>query len=288
MRRNYAEFILAVVLFGMNGVITSYIALSSYEIVFFRTMFGSLILMCFFFLTGHRFTFWNHWLHFFFQLLSGIANAACWLFLYEGYQQIGVGITTLLSYCGPIIAMIFSPIVFKEKLTKIQIFGFLTVIAGFFLLNGKIGGEFRNTWGILCGILSGVLFAVLIIFNKKAESIVGLEKSTLQMVSCFLTVAAFIAVKQGRLIQPTPSDWPPILILGIVNTGLGALFYYTSMGKLPVQATSVLGYLEPLSALVFSFLILGETMDAIQIAGALLILSGVMIAELIRPKSAAA
>lgn len=55
------------------------------------------------------------------------------------------------------------------------------------------------------------------------------------------------------------------------------------MGKLPAQTTAVLGYIEPLSALVFSALFLKERMSGAQLVGAILILSGVILAELWGP-----
>jgi drug/metabolite transporter (DMT)-like permease len=72
----------------------------------------------------------------------------------------------------------------------------------------------------------------------------------------------------------------PILLLGIVNTGIGCYFYFSSLGSLPVQTVSICGYLEPLSALIFSATILGEKLSLMQIAGTALILGGAAFGEL--------
>jgi drug/metabolite transporter (DMT)-like permease len=53
--------------------------------------------------------------------------------------------------------------------------------------------------------------------------------------------------------------------------------YFSSIGHLPVQTVSILGYLEPLSALVFSVVLLRESFNAIQIIGAILILGGAVL-----------
>ena len=74
----------------------------------------------------------------------------------------------------------------------------------------------------------------------------------------------------------------PILVLGIVNTGIGCYFYFSSIGKLPVRTVAVCGYLEPLSAVVFASLFLGERMTALQAVGAVLIIGGAMVGELIK------
>ena len=49
---------------------------------------------------------------------------ASWMFLYEAYQQIGVSLASLLYYCGPVIVMVLSPLIFKEKLTAPKAVGF--------------------------------------------------------------------------------------------------------------------------------------------------------------------
>ncbi|WP_313770619.1 DMT family transporter [Bacillus sp. S/N-304-OC-R1] len=61
-------------------------------------------------------------------------------------------------------------------------------------------------------------------------------------------------------------------------------FYFSSIGRLPVQSVSILGYLEPLSALVFSAAILGEKLSLVQLVGAVLILGGAAYGELFRSK----
>ena len=80
--------------------------------------------------------------------------------------------------------------------------------------------------------------------------------------------------------------WPWVLVLGIVNTGIGCYLYFSPLSKIPVQTVAVCGYLEPLSAVVFAALLLGEEMTVIQIIGAACIIGGAMIGELVKPKRA--
>jgi drug/metabolite transporter (DMT)-like permease len=75
------------------------------------------------------------------------------------------------------------------------------------------------------------------------------------------------------------SDWIPILILGLLNTGIGCYFYFSSIGHLPVQTVAIFGYLEPLSAVTFSVMFLREILQPIQVLGAVLVIGGAVIAE---------
>ena len=94
----------------------------------------------------------------------------------------------------------------------------------------------------------------------------------------------FLGLKQDFSISIASGDWLPILILGIVNTGIGCYFYFSSIGHLPVQTVAICGYLEPLSALLLSTVLLGERLSLVQALGALLILGGAAFGELYRRK----
>jgi len=280
MRKAYFKYIIALLLFGTNGVVASNISLSSYEIVFFRTMIGSLLLMLIFVLTKGKFTFVRKKRQFLSLAVSGIALGASWIFLYEAYQQIGVSFASLAYYCGPVIVMVLAPLLFQEHLTVTKGIGFSAVLIGIFLINSHLTESAANQWGLFCGAMSAIMYAVMVIFNKKAKEITGLENSMLQLIFSFLTVAVFLIYKQGFHIHIAAMDVMPVLVLGILNTGIGCYLYFSSIGKLTVQTVAICGYLEPLSAVVFSVLLLKEGMSFTQVVGAALILGGAILGEL--------
>lgn len=278
----YFKYFLALLLFGLNGIVASHIALSSYEIVFTRTLIGSLFLISIFLFSKQKLQVWNNRNHLFFIVISGVAMGTSWMFLYEAYVQIGVSLATLAYYSGPILVMILSPLLFREKVAKITLFGFFTVVVGMLCVNGQALLQGAASWGMVFGILSAIMYAFMVIFNKKAVSITGLENPMWQLVASFITVTLFLVFKQGLPIFKIDGNLIPILILGIVNTGLGCYFYFSSIGEMPVQTVAIFGYLEPLSALLFSAFLLGETMSRFQIVGAVLILGGAAFGELLR------
>lgn len=123
-------------MFGLNGIVASHISMNSYEIVFLRTLIGSILLILLFLIGKGKFHIRTNKRDTLFIVLSGIAMGASWMFLYEAYQQIGVSFSSLLYYCGPVIVMILSSLIFKEKFTVPKIVGFVTVLAGIVLVNG--------------------------------------------------------------------------------------------------------------------------------------------------------
>lgn len=271
-------------LFGSNGIVASFILLNSYEIVFLRTMVGSMLLLAVFFFSKRKPQCFHNKKHLFYLMISGTAMGISWMLLYEAYKTIGVSIATLAYYCGPVIVMAVSPLLFQERMTIHRLLGFAAVAAGMITVNGN--GLFHTgiSTGLLCGILSAVMYALMVIFNKKAHSITGLENSMYQLIVSFLTVAVFMQTKQSLSL---PSVWQnlfPVLVLGIVNTGIGCYFYFSSITNLPAASVSICGYVEPLSALIFSSLFLSEHLTAIQLFGAVLIIGGAMYGELMGKK----
>lgn len=284
MKRDFCKYILALVLFGSNGVVASRIALSSYEIVLLCTGIGSALLMALFLLRGGKFHFWQHKREFAFLTASGIAMGVSWMFLYEAYQRIGVSLSSLLYYCGPVIVMALSPLLFREKLTAAKIVSFLVVAMGVVAVNGGVEGGIQDHWGLFCGAMSALMYAAMVICSKKTVHITGMENSALQLLVSFLTAAVFMGLRQGLSLAVPAGNWPWILLLGLMNTGFGCYCYFSSIGSLPVQTVAICGYLEPLSAVVFSVVLLHETMMPLQALGAAAVVGGAILGTLLPQK----
>lgn len=284
MKKAYLKYFTALLLFGSNGIVASYILLNSYEIVFLRTLIGSLFLIAVFLFSGRKPQGFHDKKHILYITISGIAMGISWMLLYEAYKTVGVSIATLAYYCGPVIVMAVSPMVFQEHMTLKKLSGFAAVIAGMYLVNKN--GLFKThvSAGLIFGILSAAMYALMVIFNKKAKSITGLENSAFQLIISFLTVAVFMQTRQRLYISSVFHNLFPVLFLGIVNTGIGCYFYFSSIGRLPAGSVAVCGYLEPLSALIFSAFFLRERLSAVQLLGAVLILGGAVVGELSRKK----
>jgi drug/metabolite transporter (DMT)-like permease len=143
----YLKYIVALLLFGSNGIVASHIALSSYDIVFTRTLIGSLFLILIFVLSKQKAQFWKNKAHLLYLVFSGVAMGASWMFLYEAYVRIGVSLATLAYYCGPIIVMVLSPLLFRERMASAKLLGFLAVVIGMLCVNGQalLQGSARGT-----------------------------------------------------------------------------------------------------------------------------------------------
>lgn len=283
----YMTYLPALLLFGSNGIVAGQIDLGSGQIVLLRTLVGCLFLVAAFMLTRGKLTCLRNPKCLALLVASGAAMGASWMFLYEAYTLVGVSMATLAYYCGPVIVLAVSPLVFGERLTKAKIGGIAVVMAGMVLVNGGSVQQGGLSWGLVCGLASAALFALMVVLSKKAQGVEGLERSLVQLVASFATAGLILVAQHGfdvaAVVQsalPAASDIAPVLFLGIVNTGLGCFLYFSSIAKLPAGSVAICGYLEPLSALAFASLLLHEQMAVVQLLGALLVIGGAAWGEL--------
>lgn len=284
MKNAYIKFILAAVIFGTNGIIASHIPLSSYEIVLTRTVLGGFFLLIL--ATARRE--WGSlrrasrtslvWL-----VLSGLFLSGNWLFLYEAYQHIGVSLATLMCYCGPILIMILSYFVFHEPFTVPKVSAMVIVTVGILCINGADVQAHGLSWGLVCGFLSAVCFALLVIAMKKVSGIGGILSPACQLLVASLVVAAVTLSMPTAPVSLDTTHIACMVCLGIVNTGLGYYLYFSGVQRLSAQSVSICGYMEPLTALALSAILLGESLTLLQWLGAACSLGGVALSELWHP-----
>ena len=279
-----AKHLFSLLLFGSNGIVASRIALTSYEIVFLRCLLGSLLLGALVLAARKPLELFREKRSALLITASGIAMGASWMFLYEAFTQIGVSFATLTYYCGPVILVALSPLLFGESLTRLKLAALAMVAAGAVLLNGPLAGG-ASLWGLFCGVMAAFCYVAMVTFNKKAKGVSGMENTLIQLIAALGTVTLFLLWKQGLSLDVAAGDWPYVLVLGLLNTGYACWLYFSSIGRLPVQTVAVCGYVEPLSAVLFSVLLLGETMSAWQALGAVLIFSGAVLSQMPRSKN---
>ena len=274
------KFLSSLILFGTNGIVAAQISLPSYEIVVLRTLLGSLLLGGIFLFCRKRSNRPSSRRGLALIILSGACLGISWMFLFDAYIQIGVGTSTLIYYCAPVVVMALSPLLFKERLTRAALVGFAFVLVGIVVVNGTGGQDGLSGQGIASAALSALFFVAMVVFSKKAEGVDGLKRSLVQIVAAFVVSAVATGLLHGFSMQVQPADVIPILVLGLVNTGLGSYLYFSSLGALKAQTIAVCGYLEPVSAVVMASLFLGEVMSPLQVLGAVMVLAGATFGEL--------
>ena len=287
----FCMYLIALLMNGSNGIVASGISLSSSEIVFFRMAIGTLFLAAVFFGTRRKFTVLQNKRELALLVGAGAAISCELLFVYEAYRTAGVGMATILCYLGPIAVMALSPILFRERLTIAKGVGFAVVVFGSLLVNISALGGGTSITGIFCGLASAAGLAAMIILNKMVTKTPGLERSLIQLGSCAVICGIYLAVTKGlpQVIADTTAggQWPAAVLVGAL-AAIANLLYFSAVAKLPAQRVAVCGYLEPLSAVLMSVVILGEQMLPLQVIGAALIIGGALFGEAAGKKRAGA
>jgi drug/metabolite transporter (DMT)-like permease len=281
----YGMYILSMLIFGTNGLLVSRISLQSSQIVLLRTLIGGALLTVIVLLRGG------------FDrnavradlpmiLLGGTALGLNWVALFSAYRLLNVSLATLIYYIGPILVLLFSPIIFREKLTGTKIAAVAIVAVGLVCISGSILVGGMNPVGFAAAIASALFYAALIVFNKRITHTKGLQTAAIELDIAFVVVLIYCLLTVG-LPHPARADLPYIAVIGVVNTGLAYVLYFSGLQKLPGQSVALISYVDPVSALFFSALFLHEKLTLIQVIGAVLIIGGAMLGEMRKPAAAA-
>ena len=278
LRLSYGMYILSMLIFGTNGILVHHISLASSQIILMRTLIGGLLLTLIVLLRGgfDRAGIRADLLP---LLLGGSVLGLNWVALFEAYRQLNVSLATLIYYVGPILVLLFSPLLFREKLNSRKITSVVFVAVGLVCISGSIALRGMSMRGLLTAVVSALFYAAVIIFNKRITNTGGLQTAALELDIAFVIVLIYMMLTVG-LPHPAASDIPWIAVIGLVNTGLAYLLYFSGLQKLPAQSAALISYVDPVSALVFSALFLHETMTPVQILGAVLMIGGAVFGEL--------
>lgn len=283
-KKSLLIYVASLLLFGTNGIVAAAIPLQSTQIVMLRTLIGAPLIVVFAYILKRRGESTrpkNLSRQVLYIVASGVCTGLSWVTLYEAYNLIGVGISSLEYYCAPVIVVVTSIVLFKEKLCAHKATGFALTLLGTFIIGSEVALEGGSVIGLVLGAASALCHAGMVIFSKQAPDITGAISCATQLVLSFLMASLFVAATSGfSFIAEIPLNaWPFIVFLGLANTGLGCLMYFTAILRLPAQTVATLGYLEPLSAVVFAAMLLGEGMSVFQWTGAAMVIIGSIVSE---------
>ena len=280
------KFITSTVLFGSVGMFLRFVDMPSEAVALYRGMIGALYIFLFLMATRRppdvkavR----NNlpWL-----LISGICLGLDWIFLFAAYVNTTVALASLCEYMAPILVIIFTPLVLKEKLDLRKIPCIIAAFVGIVLASGVIGGGLVGPVGIASGLAGAVAFAIIVFCNRKLHDISGFDRTLVQLAVSTLTILPYVLVKNGGL--PMPKDLLSgaiILILGVLQTGIAYCLYFGGVEKLPVQSVAILGYIEPVISILCSAVFLHEKLGWYGWLGAAMIIASAVISEMIPHKT---
>ena len=116
--------------------------------------------------------------------------------------------------------------------------------------------------------------------NKKAGETDPYVMTIIELFAAAVIMLPYLALTEDfSAVGMTGKTLALLLIVGIVHTGMAYAMYFGSMDKLRAQTIALFSYIDPVTALILSAVILHEHMSVYGMAGAVLILGAAAISE---------
>ena len=278
-------YIAAMFIFGTIGVLRRLIPLSSGMLAFARGVLGTLFLCLYMVVRKKKFRHNIGMRNFILLMLSGFAIGFNWMLLFEAYNHTTVAVATLCYYMAPVMVVLVSPLLLHEHLGTKKIVCVVVAIIGMVFVSGVLDGSGAGNSdisGILYGLGAAALYASVVITNKKVHVPDALEKTIIQLASASVIMIPYLLITEDfSQIELSTVTVLLVLLLGIVHTGITYLMFFKSMENLKGQTVAIFSYVDPVTSLILSGIVLGETMSVLGIIGAVMILGAAAVSELV-------
>ena len=277
-------FLSAILIYGTLGVFVRYAGQPSALVALARSSIGTLFLLLLLAVKRQKIDFAairRNWRP---LLIAGVLLGLNWVTLFEAYRYTTVAVATLCTYLTPVIIVFGAAILMHEQLTARKLLCIAVALIGMVFVSGvadsglPAAGEAK---GILLGLLTAVLYGCIVLSNKQLRDISAYDRTLVQL---FITTLVLIpyCILHGDFVglQITGGQLALLLILGVVHTGFAYSLYFGSMAYLPAQTLAILSYLDPVTAVLLSALVLHEPLSGFEILGAVCILGAAVVSEL--------
>ncbi|MBE6636214.1 MAG: EamA/RhaT family transporter [Ruminococcaceae bacterium] len=280
----------AMLIFGTIGIFRRYILLSSGMIALARGLVGTLFLLGVLAAKRQKPDGTAIKKNAALLLLSGMLIGLNWALLFEAYNYTTVATATLCYYMSPVFVVLLSPLLLKERITGKKLLCVIVSLFGMLLVSGILTdtGEARDFRGILFGLGAALLYASVVLLNKKITAISTYDKTMVQLAAAAAVMIPYLCLTEDFSIMV----WQPVsvillLVVGILHTGIAYALYFGSFERLSAQTVAIFGYIDPVVAVLLSALFLREPMSLTAGIGAVFILLSAVVSELPsgKPKS---
>lgn len=217
-------------------------------------------------------------------IMAGLGFVGLFLYsalYYYGLMQLSSQEACIVNYLWPIMLVVFSCIILKEKLTIMKgvamIFSFVGIVI---LSTGNVGTSDSNAiWGIISCIIAAACYGLFSVLNKKAD-----YNQNIAMMVIWLVVV-ICSGGLGFLVE----DWVPIrglqwlgmIWLGVVIDAVAYLLWALALqGVENTAKIANLAYLTPFLSLVVSAILLKEQIEIRAFIALAFIIGGILLQSL--------
>lgn len=207
---------------------------------------------------------------------------------YRSLELIPAGVASLLMYTYPTLVLLISVCLGTERMDARKGFALLLALAG----SAAVAGTTRtgvNLTGAALAFGSAALYAFYVVGMSRYTSRYDSRVVTLYVAFPSGAFYLLYGLLTDRLVYSlTPAAWIAIAAAGLIPSMLGGIFFFRGLSRVGAFRASFLRTLEPVYATVLAALLFRERLALPQIAGGVLILSGVVLSILARQSARAA
>lgn len=286
-RENLASFVsicASMLIFGSIGIFRKYLPVPSGFLALSRAVTGALFLLAVTVLGRRRIDKASVKRNLPLLCMTGVCLGANWILLFEAFEYTSVSVATLCYYMAPVIIILSSALFLREGLTIQKVLCSVGALFGMILVSGIASGEMpgkADSIGILLGLCAAVLYASVVIINKKITDISPYDKTVVQLSAAAVVMLPYVLICED--VSAVTFDVRMVILLavvGIVHTGIAYALYFGALRSVKAQSAALISYVDPASALVMSAVFLGERLEPYGIIGAVLILVFAAMAEI--------
>jgi drug/metabolite transporter (DMT)-like permease len=267
---------IAVLFFGVAGVLGKLSTLPSPLIVLGRVFFASpvLLVLC----LSQRLPLRPRQTRDGFILCGlGVLLAVHWTTFFQSIEVSNVAIGLLSFSSFPLFTAAFEPLLLHQRPSSIHIVASLLILPGIYLLVPSFTLQNQTTLGVFWGVLSGATFALLSVTNRALG-----ERYPSLVISLYQDGVATIVLLPALFLVPTGSLWAPrelliLLFLGVICTALAHTLFIASLRHMTAQSASLVASLEPVWGIVFGIFLLQEFPTMTTLVGGVLIIGAVLL-----------
>jgi len=274
-RKGILSVLVAVPFFSLTGLFGKFLSLPPLLIVQWRTVFAFVALLLLLLMLRKKifFTDFREWI---WLIFSGSILGLHWLAFFKSIQVSTVAIGLLSFAIYPLFTTILEPIFFKENFRRKNILLTLLVLLGLSLIISSKSNEVGIIGvsvlkGVLWGLSAGLGFAILTLINR-----VSVRNQSPLMITLWQNGFAALILFPWSLYESyviSRNDWILLFILGVICTVGGHTLLINGLRHVRAQLASVLiAGMEPVVAILFAIVLLGEVPSLRTILGGILIL----------------
>lgn len=207
-------------------------------------------------------------------------------FDFLGLQYVTAALERLLLFVNPTFVVLISALLFGRRVTGRDVVAIAACYAGIFLVffNDLHTQPGNVALGSAWVLLSALLYAMYLVGSGRLVGRVGSMRfaSYAGLVSCGAVVAHFLVASRDPsvILHQAPTVYWLSLLMAVASTVLPIVLTSEGIRRMGASHASIIGSIGPIATIALGAIFLGEPITAVQVAGALLVLAGVLVISL--------